>query len=111
MLSLIVKASSNPDDIVLDCFCGSGTTLDISSQLNRQWIGIDNSPAALDTVLHRFAKGLEPMGDFVNKKTKANQLPLFDTSQSNTVNDFSLYVSEPYDGEIDEVVKLWKSRQ
>ena len=111
ILSLIIKASSNPNDIVLDCFCGSGTALDVSSQLKRKWIGIDNSPTALDTVLHRFAKGLEPMGDFINKKTKANQLALFNTSQSTIVNDFTLYASEPYDGEIDEVVKLWKNWQ
>jgi adenine-specific DNA-methyltransferase len=47
MLSLIVNASSNEGDIVLDCFAGSGTTLDVASQLQRRWIGIDNSPAAI----------------------------------------------------------------
>lgn len=47
MLKMIIKASSNPDSIVLDCFCGSGTTLQAASLLNRKWIGIDESPLAL----------------------------------------------------------------
>ena len=111
MLSLIIQASSNPDDIVLDCFCGSGTTLDTASRLKRRWIGIDNSSTALDTILRRFAKGLEPMGDFVNGKSKASQLPLFDVSQSSIINKFSLYVSEPYKGELNELIKQWEDWQ
>jgi adenine-specific DNA-methyltransferase len=69
LLSRIIEASSNPDDLVLDCFAGSGTTLAVASQLKRRWIGIDNSGEAISTILRRFAKGLEPMGDFVSKET------------------------------------------
>ncbi len=58
----------NPGDLVLDCFAGSGTTLAVASQLNRRWIGIDSSVEAISTTLRRFAKGLEPMGDFVRKQ-------------------------------------------
>jgi adenine-specific DNA-methyltransferase len=47
MLKLIAKASSNPNDIVLDAFCGSGTTLVAAEELGRKWIGIDNSPLAI----------------------------------------------------------------
>ena len=47
MLDLIVLTSSNTNSIVLDCFCGSGTTLK-SAQINgRQWIGIDQSEHAI----------------------------------------------------------------
>ena len=47
LLDLIVKTSSNKGSIVLDCFCGSGTTLK-SAQLNgRNWIGMDQSPYAI----------------------------------------------------------------
>ena len=41
LLERIIKASSNQDDIVLDPFCGCGTTIDVANQLKRQWIGID----------------------------------------------------------------------
>ncbi len=77
MLSRIVEASSNVGDIVLDCFSGSGAALDASAELNRKWIGIDNSSEAIKTTLKRFQEGVKPMGDFVNK-TRQNQtnLPL-----------------------------------
>jgi len=47
MLKTIVSASSNENDIVLDAFCGSGTTLLASDMLHRRWIGIDSSPVAI----------------------------------------------------------------
>ena len=47
LLDLIVRTSSNPGSIVLDCFCGSGTTLKSAQQLNRNWIGIDQSEHAI----------------------------------------------------------------
>ncbi len=46
-IDLIVETSSNTDSIVLDCFCGSGTTLKSASELGRTWIGIDKSPLAI----------------------------------------------------------------
>ena len=46
-IDLIVETSSNPGSIVLDCFCGSGTTLKSASDLGRFWIGIDKSPLAI----------------------------------------------------------------
>jgi adenine-specific DNA-methyltransferase len=47
MLKRIIAASSNPNSIIMDCFCGSGTTLLAAQQLNRKWIGIDNSEEAI----------------------------------------------------------------
>ncbi|MDP8239207.1 MAG: DNA methyltransferase [Candidatus Hatepunaea meridiana] len=46
LLDRIVKASSKPGDIVLDAFCGCGTTLVAAQRLGRKWIGIDISPTA-----------------------------------------------------------------
>ena len=48
LLEIIIKASSNPGDIVLDFFCGSGTTLVAAAKLGRRWIGIDQSLEAVD---------------------------------------------------------------
>ncbi|MCI0404669.1 MAG: site-specific DNA-methyltransferase [candidate division Zixibacteria bacterium] len=47
MLKMIVEASSEPNDIVLDPFCGSGTTLVAAQSLGRKWIGIDSSKEAI----------------------------------------------------------------
>lgn len=41
LLERIVEASSDPDDIVLDPFCGCGTAVVAAQKLGRQWIGID----------------------------------------------------------------------
>ena len=79
MLDLIVRASSNRGDIVMDCFAGSGTTLEAAARRGRAWIGIDNSPEALRATLGRFAGGLHRMGDFVQKDAPAaRQVRLFD---------------------------------
>ena len=37
----IIKASSNPNDVILDPFCGCGTTIHAAQALQRQWVGID----------------------------------------------------------------------
>lgn len=53
LLNRIVAASSNPGDIVLDPFCGSGTTLVAAEQLGRGWIGLDVSTHAVAISLGR----------------------------------------------------------
>ncbi len=53
MIRRIIEASSNQDSIVLDCFCGSGTTLIAASQLRRKWIGIDKSMEAIKVTENR----------------------------------------------------------
>jgi site-specific DNA-methyltransferase (adenine-specific) len=46
LIERIINASSNEGDIVLDAFCGCGTTLVACGNLNRKWLGIDISPTA-----------------------------------------------------------------
>lgn len=41
LLERIIKASSNPGDLVADFFCGAGTTLAVAEKLGRRWIGCD----------------------------------------------------------------------
>lgn len=47
ILDIIIKTSSNKESIVLDCFCGSGTTLKSAETHGRKWIGIDESEHAI----------------------------------------------------------------
>ena len=54
LLKFIIEASSDEDSIVMDCFCGSGTTMVAASICNRRWIGIDKSEVAIETVKTRF---------------------------------------------------------
>lgn len=58
LLQRIIKASSNPDDMVLDPFCGCATACIAAEAENRQWAGIDISPKAADLVRERTRKEL-----------------------------------------------------
>lgn len=51
LLDRIIKTSSNPESMVLDCFCGSGTTLKSAHLLNRRYIGIDQSEQAIKATI------------------------------------------------------------
>jgi DNA modification methylase len=53
LLDRILTASSNEGDIVLDPFCGCGTTISVAQRLNRQWIGIDVTHLAISLMKHR----------------------------------------------------------
>ncbi|OKH38443.1 restriction endonuclease subunit M [[Phormidium ambiguum] IAM M-71] len=82
MLKRIILASSNKGDLVLDAFLGSGTTVAVAEELEREWIGIDNSPLAMDITVHRLANGTEAMGDFVNGNgSTPKQEPLINTNR------------------------------
>jgi len=56
LLERIIKASSNPDDIVLDCFIGSGTTARVAQKLGRRWIGCDINKGAIQLTSSRLQK-------------------------------------------------------
>lgn len=53
MLKKIIATSTNTNSIVLDCFAGSGTTLLAAQELNRKWIGVDNSEQAINVIKKR----------------------------------------------------------
>lgn len=115
LLARIIATSSNPDDLVLDCFSGSGTTLAVASELGRRWIGIDNSYEAIATILRRFAKGCEPMGDFVNHTSpndmlKEQQLSLFNELPPVSrylVSNFCFYAIESEVENLDCLINQW----
>jgi DNA modification methylase len=56
LLSVFIKASSNPGEIVLDPFAGCGTALTVAQKLKRQWVGIDISPTACDVMARQMAR-------------------------------------------------------
>lgn len=60
LLDLIIKASSDPGDTVLDPFCGCGTTISAAQTLDRKWIGIDITNRAIDEIVARLIKAYGP---------------------------------------------------
>ena len=63
LLERIIRMSSNEGDVVLDPFCGCGTTIAAAQKLNRQWIGIDITHLSIALQKYRLkdAFGLEPL--------------------------------------------------
>ena len=78
LLEQIVKASSNKNDIVLDAFAGSGTTLAVAEKLNRRWIGMDCGKLAIYTIQKRM----------LNLTTQIGSLKKDDRKDYERVTDF-----------------------
>ena len=56
LLERILQASSNEGDVVLDPFCGCGTTIAVAERLQRRWAGVDISAFAIDLIRQRRLK-------------------------------------------------------
>jgi adenine-specific DNA-methyltransferase len=128
LLKRIIEASSNPGDLVLDCFSGSGTTLAVAHALGRRWIGVDNSSEAINSILKRFFNGMEPMGDFVSTSLATSskaidheqqQLSLFGTDpksqlttqtvvKRNSIHDFDFLVTDDFREEGSNIWEKWR---
>lgn len=53
LLERIIQSSSNEGDVILDPFCGCGTTITVAEKLKRKWIGIDVTHLAISLMRHR----------------------------------------------------------
>lgn len=60
LLERVLKASSNEGDLVLDPFCGCGTTVQVAQRLNRRWIGIDVTHLAIGLIKKRLSDAFGP---------------------------------------------------
>lgn len=58
LLDRIVQASSNPGDLILDPFCGCGTTIEAAARAGREWIGIDIAVHAIKVIEGRLSEQL-----------------------------------------------------
>lgn len=64
LLNRIIKSSSKEGDLILDCFCGSGTTAAVAEKLNRRWITGDLGRFAIHTTRKRLL-GIENVKPFI----------------------------------------------
>ncbi|MDR1034037.1 MAG: site-specific DNA-methyltransferase [Bifidobacteriaceae bacterium] len=88
LLARIIKASSNPGDIVLDCFAGSGTTATVAEKLGRRWISCDVGKLSIYTQQKRLLNIAESK-DLEKSKKKYGKQP----------TPFTLYSAGLYDEE------------
>jgi len=84
LLERIIKASSKEGDLVLDPFCGCGTTVAVAQRLNRKWIGRDITYLAIDIIKKRREKsGLKKGTDFTIKGEPADGYSAEKLAESN----------------------------
>ena len=69
ILERIVKVHSNPGDLVLDCFAGSGTTGEAAARNNRPYLLIDNNPEAVQIMASRLADSRPECVGFTHDRT------------------------------------------
>lgn len=70
LLERIIKASSNPGDVVLDPFCGTFTTCFVAQQLGRRFVGIEIQEEYFKIGLRRLGIALEYKGEKLERENK-----------------------------------------
>jgi len=105
LLERIIKASSNKDDIVLDAFAGSGTTLAVAEKLGRRWIGIDSSKLAIYTIQKRMFNLKAEIGN-KGKVLKSKPFTVYNAG----LYDYKMLKELPWDEYRDFALKLFQCR-
>ena len=108
LLGRIIKASSNPGDLVLDCFAGSGTTLAVAEKSGRRWIGVDCGKLAAYTMQKRLLNIAESK-DLENKKKYGKPCKPF-TLYNAGLYDYKMIKELPWEQYRDFALKLFQCR-
>ena len=96
LLTRIIKASSDPGDLVFDCFMGSGTTQAVAMKLGRRFIGADINLGAVETTTKRLLAIAEELQ--VETSQEKLELDAEGAEQTQTVyTGFELYNVNHYD--------------
>lgn len=91
LLDWIIRSSSEPGDLVLDVFAGSGTTLSVAEKLGRRWIGMDCGKLSIYSIQKRMLNLLRHIG---NKGPKLEAKPF--TLYNAGLYDFSTLKELPW---------------
>ena len=109
LLDRIIKASSNPGDIVLDCFAGSGTTQAVAEKLDRRWIGVDCGKLAIYTMQKRLLN-IAKSKDLENPEKKYGKPPKPFTLYNAGLYDYKMIKELPWEQYRDFALKLFQCR-
>jgi len=105
LLDRIIKASSNPGDLILDAFAGSGTTGAVAEKLGRRWIMIDCGKLAIYTMQKRLLNLREEIGNR-GKPLKPKPFTLYNAG----LYDYKMVKDLPWDNYREFVLKLFQCR-
>lgn len=87
MLERIIKASSNPGDVVLDPFCGTFTTCYVAQQNMRKFIGIEIQDDYYKIGLRRLSIASEYQGETLNREAKSYEIKKVQQNEHPTLFD------------------------
>jgi len=111
LLDRIIRTSSNPGDLVLDCFAGSGTTLAVAEKLGRRWIGVDCGKLAVYTMQKRLLNIAESKDlEDPQKKKKYGKPPKPFTLYNAGLYDYKMIKELPWEQYRDFALKLFQCR-
>jgi adenine-specific DNA-methyltransferase len=97
LLERILKASSNENDLILDCFVGSGTTAAVAEKLNRRWIACDLGRFAIHTTRKRLLS-IPDVRPFVVQNLGKYERQLWQTGQFGETRGNSQGANAPRSG-------------
>ena len=107
LLERIIKTATSPDDLVLDCFNGSGVTAAVAQKLGRRWIGADINKGAIQTTNKRL-QGI--IKDQLESKNQGDGelIPADDAPPAPAAHSFHIHRVNDYDLQIqhNEAVNL-----
>lgn len=111
LLERIIKLSSNEEHLVLDCFCGSGTTAAVAEKLNRRWIACDLGRFAIHTTRKRLLS-IPQVRPFVVQNLGKYERQLWQTEEfrsqrSEGKNDSEAVRQRAY---VEFILKLYQAR-
>ena len=97
LLERIIKASSNENSIVLDAFCGSGTTAAVAEKLNRRWITIDIGKPSILISRKRFVDNNSK--PFLYQQIGKYQKEMFGQSKLKSIGNLTKVVLKMFEAE------------
>lgn len=101
----VIRASSVPGDLILDCFIGSGTTVAVAQKLGRRWIGCDINKGAIQTTAKRLQAVI---GEQVKETAQQDLLTTAESAPAPAQLSFGVWRVNDYDLKIqrNEAIKL-----
>lgn len=107
LIARFIQMASKPNDLVLDCFIGSGTTAAVAQKLGRRWIGADINKGAIQTTSKRL-QGI--IADQIETRRRDGEelIPADDAPPAPAASSFHIYRVNDYDLQIqhNEAVNL-----
>lgn len=91
LIERIIKASSNPGDIVFDCFMGSGTTQAVAMKLGRRFIGADINLGAIQTTTKRLVSIANEINSAQQVFTDEEQVKKYTSFEVYNVNNYDFF--------------------